>query len=174
MKLAVLMETVILVSLLAGCGAFGRPEDPGASALKLGWTEVDGPQRDLPTQGALGDAAPPTAGPGEPILVNFWASWCKPCRKELPLLERLNNELGVQVVGINRDRFKKYALAAIEKTNVTYPNWGDPYGTYTVGFDDVIPVQALPSSVIMVDGKVTAVHIGTFDSWPDLRDQFVP
>jgi hypothetical protein len=87
------------------------------------------------------------------------------------MLERLQSE-GVVVVGVNRDRYAKYARAALEKYDVTYPNWADPYVTYMASFNDVVPMQALPSSVVIVDGVVTDVHIGAFESWSELQEHF--
>ncbi|WP_375001028.1 TlpA family protein disulfide reductase [Aeromicrobium sp. CTD01-1L150] len=64
-----------------------------------------------------------------PAVVNLWASWCKPCREELPLLARLDEEAGeeVSVIGIDvADRAPEAALELAERSGVTYPQLFDP------------------------------------------------
>jgi thiol-disulfide isomerase/thioredoxin len=60
---------------------------------------------------------------GKPLLVNFWASWCVPCRKEMPALMELHEKYadqGFEVIGIAADELEKIN-AFLEKTPVSYP-----------------------------------------------------
>ncbi len=61
--------------------------------------------------------------PDKALIVNFWATWCAPCRREIPLLQRLQRdhaEEGFQVVGIAVD-FRDKVLAYAEEMNIEYP-----------------------------------------------------
>jgi len=62
---------------------------------------------------------------GKVILVNFWATWCAPCRKEMPMLNRLSSEWGrrgIQVVGIALDN-KPEVVAFVRQNKIRYPIW---------------------------------------------------
>ena len=61
---------------------------------------------------------------GQVVLINFWASWCGPCRQEMPLLDRLHHRYentGFAVLGVNVEGEVEPAQEIVDKTNVTFP-----------------------------------------------------
>lgn len=58
---------------------------------------------------------------GQPVILNFWATWCPPCIKEMPLLQKLYDEGNIIVIGVNLQEDKKTIGAFIKKLNVTFP-----------------------------------------------------
>lgn len=67
---------------------------------------------------------------GKPIVINFWASWCVPCRKEAPELARFDRELGAraQLIGVDFQDTKSEALAFVREFHWRFPNRRDPRG----------------------------------------------
>lgn len=66
---------------------------------------------------------------GRGVVLNFWASWCGPCRREMPLLDSVHKKYsprGVTIVGINLDEPLATVKAFIESIGVSYPIWVDP------------------------------------------------
>lgn len=84
---------------------------------------------------------------GTPVLVNFWATWCVPCKDEMPLLEAAHAKWGSKVafIGIDRQDYKPDALAFAQKTRVTYPLAADPDAT----LDGAYRLRGMPTSVFI-------------------------
>lgn len=97
---------------------------------------------------------------GQVVLVDFWASWCPPCRKSLPLFNELRNQLegrGFEVFAINVDEDKNDGIRLFNQLKVDYESGLDPEGVFAEKWD----VQAMPTS-FLVDKKgiVRLVHKG--------------
>ena len=68
---------------------------------------------------------------GKLVLLNFWASWCVPCREEMPAMERLYQQYkskGFVILGVDVKDNRKDALAFIKELKITYPIMLDPDG----------------------------------------------
>ena len=86
---------------------------------------------------------------GKVLIVNFWATWCAPCVKEMPALDRLNAKLGgkdFQVIAINQERNgPKIAKPFVEKQGWKLPLYLDP----ATGFYKDAKLGGLPTSLII-------------------------
>ena len=67
---------------------------------------------------------------GRPVVVNFWAAWCVPCRKEMPAFQAVYREMKGRIgfVGVNHEDARGDALAFVRTTGVRYPIGFDPEG----------------------------------------------
>ena len=106
---------------------------------------------------------------GKAVVLNFWASWCGPCKEETPLLERTWREWrerDVVFVGVNVKDFRGDALDFLEDYDVTYPNVYDgkgwTVGRYGVtGFPETYFLDARGRVVYRVAGPVDADDLRT-------------
>lgn len=100
---------------------------------------------------------------GSPVILNFWASWCVPCREEMPALQRvyeLHNIDGLVVLGINQTFADDLdtARAFVQELALTFPNVRDEDGDVS---SSLYRVMGLPTSVfISEDGEVVHVQVG--------------
>jgi thiol-disulfide isomerase/thioredoxin len=100
---------------------------------------------------------------GQVVVVNYWASWCGPCRGEAPDLVAAHKRLrGVQFVGLDRnDDSTANALAFIRTFEVPYPSLYDSGGDLLLAFNGAVPPTSLPSTIVLdTEGRVAAVVLG--------------
>ncbi len=97
---------------------------------------------------------------GQVVLVNFWASWCGPCRQEMPVLEKLYKKykaLGFVVLGVNVDDDPAQAEALLEVIDVSFPILFDS----DKKISEKYKITAMPSSFFVDrDGKLRSEHKG--------------
>jgi len=97
---------------------------------------------------------------GQVVMLNFWASWCGPCRQEMPLLENIYkkyNKMGFTLIGVNVEPDSKAADAWLKQTPVSFPVVYDKESQVSKLYD----VQGMPSTVIIDrKGNLRVLHRG--------------
>lgn len=139
------------VALLAGGCASAEPPQPPRADIDVSTPELQRLKRQAgvepctpgsadPVPGGLPELTLPCLGGGPdvelsslrgPMVINLWASWCGPCRTEMPVLQRFHERYGEQVslVGVDfQDPQTEAALALVRDSGVTYPLLADPQG----------------------------------------------
>jgi len=121
----------LIVFEIASAGSDGKPE----------------PAPPLPTAVLQGPATTLASLRGKPALVNFWASWCDPCRKEAPELERFDRSLrgDAALVGVDYTDKSDNARDFIRQYGWTFPVLSDPDGIYGARFR----FSGLPTTVVL-------------------------
>lgn len=127
-------------------------EVPPSPVPDLTLTTLDSTAIDLRTQ------------TGRVLLVNFWATWCAPCREEIPDLKALHKEFrdeGLRVIGVALDRKGRAVVAPFaEKMDITYPVAVDRDGAAEAAFG---PLAGLPTTFLVApDGQITHRVLGLF------------
>ncbi len=141
---------VVLATACGGDTTLARAPQVGEPAPALAFASLEGDSL------AIADLA------GGPVLVNLWATWCPPCRAEIPFLQSIHEEfgpLGLQVVGISADNAG--AVGQVEdflgEASVTYQNLLDPRGESMEAFR----LLGLPATYLLdSDGTLVLARTG--------------
>ncbi|MFZ5861964.1 MAG: peroxiredoxin family protein [Nitrospirota bacterium] len=104
---------------------------------------------------------------GRVVLVNFWATWCTPCKEELPyfnVLYRRYQNLGLEVLGVNIDKVSSQASHLSAALGLSFPVLLDPAGSTS----DLYQIRSMPTTfVVAKDGTLRHVHWGFGPADPD-------
>lgn len=129
--------------------SIGRTPNAGETAPGFTLKNLDGEKV------SLGDFA------GRPVLINFWATWCGPCRYEMPVIEEMYQtyqDEGFVVLAVNVEESITVVQSFTQSMGLTFPILLDYKGAVS---DDVYRVRAFPTSYFIGrDGQITAMHRG--------------
>jgi thiol-disulfide isomerase/thioredoxin len=101
---------------------------------------------------------------GDVAVLNFWGSWCAPCRVETPEFQEVYADVrddGVHFLGLNvKETSEQFALAFIDRFQISFPSLYDPRGEVALAFRDY-PANAIPSTIVLdQESRVAAVYTG--------------
>jgi cytochrome c biogenesis protein CcmG/thiol:disulfide interchange protein DsbE len=140
------------VLLLAACG-----DPPGGGPVRVGQAAPSYAAQEMD-----GDRAALVHLRGRPVLLNVWATWCHPCRQEIPALEELHRAYGprgLQVIGVSIDQGdqEQGIREFMQEFGASYPVWLDPEGEVATVFSTV----GVPNTFLIgPDGQVLWKHVG--------------
>jgi peroxiredoxin len=101
---------------------------------------------------------------GKVAVLNFWGSWCAPCRVETPQFQEVYAQVrdrGVDFLGLNvKETSEQFPRAFVDRFGITFPSLYDPRGEVALAFRDY-PANAIPSTIVLdKQGRVAAVYTG--------------
>lgn len=130
------------------------------AALTVQAEPVDTPAPDFTLESRSGDNIRLEDHRGEVVMLNFWASWCGPCRQEMPLMDDIYShyqDLGFTILAVNVDENRDEALRFLESVPVSYPILYDPESSVS----ELYEVSAMPTTVMIDrDGQARYIHYG--------------
>ena len=117
-----------------------------------------------PWNGTPGENVRLSSLKGQPVILNFWASWCVPCNQEMPLLQttwQQHQADGIVFIGIDYQDQQQAAEQFLQKYHVTYLNGPDSSGSISVDFS----VSNVPATIFIDrSGVVVRQHLGPVDA----------
>ena len=157
------MAILVLALIIAGftvflaLGLMGKSTATGRSGEKL----IDGSPPFFGGREIQGGFFSLDDHKGSPLIINFWASWCPPCREETPDIEEIwktHEDQGLVVVGVNVQDTEKEAEKYLSEFAVTFPNILDEDGKITVDYG----VTGLPVTFFVSrEGRVVGRWVGS-------------
>jgi cytochrome c biogenesis protein CcmG/thiol:disulfide interchange protein DsbE len=153
------LVTLVAVVVTA-CGGGGATQDPAASVVIVGSPLIGKPAPALAGTTLDGSSFDLASQRGKPVIVNFWASWCGPCREEFPLLEDAvarHADEGLVVVGALFKDDADPARTFVAEQGATWPTVTDPDRTMGSAWKVLAPPQTF---FIDRDGVIRDVQVG--------------
>ena len=156
----------LIVGLLT-YGVFAQGASTTIDQALADGRRVAAPDARLPRLGG-GESGRVADQRGKVVVVNFWASWCDPCVKELPLLQRTHekiSERGGVVLGINTRDATEDAMTFVDRFDLTFASLRDGSGEFAEEWG----LTGYPETFVLDrDGKIAAARRGPVDqAWID-------
>lgn len=146
-------KALVLLAVTIGCAA----KEP-ATRVEVGLEAPDYAARTM-----SGDSVSLALLRGKPVLLNVWATWCQPCKVEIPYLQELHTKHaaeGLQIIGVSIDargdetKIEEFA----REFEMTYPIWRDPDERVNARF---LAIGVPSTYLIDKDGVLRWKHLGT-------------
>ncbi len=176
---------LLIASSLAACGSAGKEADGGGApaADTASAPEADASSEEGAEGGSIsylplneGDTAPDFTAAladgteftlsdqqGKVVLLNFWATWCGPCVREMPAFEKLHEEYGedIAILAVNCMEGEDIVDAFLEETGYTFPVACDVEGTVIAKY----PSQGIPYTLVIdKEGIIQKIYVGAADA----------
>lgn len=158
-----LLAYALLALAGLGAGYLLAPRDPAAPVQAAAESAIPERRPEFTLADVHGTPRSISEWDGRPLMINFWATWCPPCRREIPLLNALRAEYlarGFEVVGVAVD-FRDDVLDYLERTEVDYPVLIGEEDGMEAARSFGMPGLGFPFTVFTdSQGRIVTLHVG--------------
>ena len=170
MKKVLMIVVLLLISsaafsgiLLSGCGGSGTATEYGPEVGKLA--------PDFKLIGLDKQEVSLSDFRGKPVLINFWASWCGPCRIEMPFLQEIHEKWagkGLVVLGVNLQENPTSVKKFVENAGLTFPILLSPGNAVPLAYN----IRGIPATFLIdADGVIRDIKIGAFSGVGEIESK---
>ena len=160
-RLKIILSLVLISGLLlAGCSAgTGQSPSPGKQAPDFQLPDLEGQPVSL------------SSFRGQPVLLNFWASWCGPCRYEMPFLQEIHEEWtgkspSVVILAVNIGESPSEVNEFMNSYNLSFPVLLDTEGNVARMYN----VRGIPTTFLIdIDGTIQGIKVGAFSNKTEIE-----
>lgn len=171
---AVSTGVLLIVVLVAGWGGSGKSDvtDVAGSTSAVLYTAGHRPMApDFSGTTLTGSKLSFSSYRGKVVVLNFWGSWCVPCRAEastLAAVAALYRSSGVAFLGVDVRDTTASALAFTRSFGISYPSVTDPSSAITLDFTSVVPIAGTPTTLVIDrTGRIAGAVFGS-TTYPEL------
>lgn len=151
-KYTILAALACYLMFLTACAAGSSTEQQS--------TNIPKPPIDLTLEDLNGQSVRLSDLRGEVVLVNYWASWCSPCRDEMPILDafyKANQSAGFTLLAVNVSESAEDAAEYVKEHGYSFTVWSDPPGDTMIE----LGINGLPASMLLdKGGRIVKVWLG--------------
>ena len=170
------MLSIMLTSglLLAGCQSSPEPQDQTNPTTTNGAPEIGNLAPDFQLDSLEGDVVSLTGVRGNPIMLNFWATWCPPCRDEMPYLQQIYDEWtsqGLTVLTIDMGEERERVIEFLETYNLSLPTLLDTEQEIAQMYN----IRAIPTTFFIDrNGIIQKIKVGSFRNRDEIERYLAP
>ncbi len=163
-----ILLAAVIAALATACSSsgIGSPEDGGSGGQPVQTYPPSARQQAPTLSGTTLDGTQLSTADyrGKVVVLNFWGSWCSPCRSEAPSLEQVAQDTqakGVQFVGVDTRDQDAQARAFLQDEHITYPSLVDSQGQLQIQFSHLFSPSTVPVTVVLDRrGRIAAIFTG--------------
>ncbi|MEX1247339.1 MAG: TlpA disulfide reductase family protein [Anaerolineales bacterium] len=130
--------------------------------------EVDAQAPEFGLQNLQGETVRLSELRGQVVLINFWATWCGPCRLEMPVIQQRFNDGGFAVLAVDFDETAEQVQAFVDELDLELPILLDPGGNV----QELYRIRGYPTTFFVdADGVIRILHVGEMS--PEILDNYL-